>query len=570
MTRRSPALCLPLLLAACASPPQRRFEADREVYRALEARRTAVPAAIGSLDVDEAECRGRAARAAAARVEVDLDGALRLAAAASREYRARREDVYLKALSFTAERHRFRTQFALGGTGSIARDEGSSTVTGRPEASLSRNLESGGAFVLNLATDFLKSVGTSPAETARTLLSANLSLPLARGASREVARESLTQSERDVLYELRGFARFQQEFTDRIATSFYRLLQQRDTVANEELTAKSLERVLERSRAFGPEGAGRLPDFEVDQARQDLLRAKDRVVRAQQAFENALDQMKLELGLAPSTVLVPRADALDVLRARGIERVDGDLARALAAARMQRLDLASARDQADDAGRKVKVAADGLGPQVDLNLGGALTGPATQPLAVRRMAGSGSAGLDVSLPVERLAERNAYRLALVQEDRARRAVEELDDRIAADVRRAWRTLEQARTSYDIQLEGVRLATRRVESADLNLQYGKASTRDVLEAEDALIEARNALTAALIDHAVARLDLERDTGELRPDVWAASRPPPPPAPPPPSAPPPPPPSATAPPVAPAAPAVPAPPLTPPAGTPVPPK
>ena len=565
MKRRAPLLLIALAaVPACASPQQRKAEADREVYRALEARKPCVPAAVGPLDIDAAECRGRAARAAPARVELDFEGALRLSAEASREYRAAREDVYLSALSFTAARHSFRNQYALGGTGSLTRDEDGGGATGSPTGSVSRNLESGGSFVLKLATDFLKTLAGNPAAPGVTILSSSLVLPLLRGSGREVARESLTQAERDMLYELRSFARFQQEFTVEVATSFYRVLQQRDTVTNEELTAKSLERVLERTKEFGPDGVGRVPDFEVDQARQDVLKARQRVILAQQSYEESLDRFKLTLGLPAATTLVPKDDALDVLRRRGLEPVAFDLERSLATARAQRLDLENARDQGEDATRKVAVAANGLGAQVDLTLGAALTGPGGQPYNVKGMKGLGTAGLDVSLPVERLAERNAYRAALVQEDRARRAVEALDDQIVVSVRSAWRTLEQAKASYAIQLEGVRLATRRVESADLQLQTRRATTRDVLEAEDALIEARNALTAALIDHAVARLDLERDTGVLRPDEWATGRPPPAPSLSDASSVPPPPPPPTA------TPAVPAAPLPPAAGAPTAPK
>jgi hypothetical protein len=91
-----------------------------------------------------------------------------------------------------------------------------------------------------------------------------------------------------------------------------------------------------------------------------------------------------------------------------------------------------------------------------------------------------------------------------------------------EIRQAWRTLAAARKSYELQQEGLRLATRRVDSADLNLQAGKATTRDLLEAEQARVEARNALTAALVAFAVARLELERDAGILRPDETAAGR------------------------------------------------
>jgi outer membrane protein TolC len=117
--------------------------------------------------------------------------------------------------------------------------------------------------------------------------------------------------------------------------------------------------------------------------------------------------------------------------------------------------------------------------------------------------------------VDRVVERNEYRGAQIEALAARRAVEGLHDAVVAAVRQALRTLERARQSRRIQEEGVRVAERRVEAATLNLELGRGEIRDRLEAEDALIEARNALTEALVDHAVARLELERDTGTLLP-------------------------------------------------------
>src|SRR5205085_974129 len=98
-----------------------------------------------------------------------------------------------------------------------------------------------------------------------------------------------TQAERDVLYALRDFARFQQEFAVEVATTYLRTLQQRDTLENEAQSYASLERLLERVTEFGK--AGRAADFDVDRTRQDLLSAEDRRVRAQQQYEAALDAM---------------------------------------------------------------------------------------------------------------------------------------------------------------------------------------------------------------------------------------------------------------------------------------
>jgi len=73
---------------------------------------------------------------------------------------------------------------------------------------------------------------------------------------------------------------------------------------------------------------------------------------------------------------------------------------------------------------------------------------------------------------------------------------------------------QARESYRIQLEAVALAERRVDSTALFLQAGRAEVRDVLEAQEDLVNAQNALTAALVDYRVAELNLQRDMGVLQ--------------------------------------------------------
>jgi outer membrane protein TolC len=59
-----------------------------------------------------------------------------------------------------------------------------------------------------------------------------------------------------------------------------------------------------------------------------------------------------------------------------------------------------------------------------------------------------------------------------------------------------------------------LNERRIESANLNLQAGRASTRDILEAQQALVDARNSLTSARVDYYLSQLALWRDMELLR--------------------------------------------------------
>ena len=91
---------------------------------------------------------------------------------------------------------------------------------------------------------------------------------------------------------------------------------------------------------------------------------------------------------------------------------------------------------------------------------------------------------------------------------------------------ALRTLLQARESYKIQAQAVALARRRVTSTNLFLQAGRAQIRDVLEAQESLVSAQNALTAALVDYRVAELELQRDMGVLAIDekgLWREYKP-----------------------------------------------
>ena len=98
--------------------------------------------------------------------------------------------------------------------------------------------------------------------------------------------------------------------------------------------------------------------------------------------------------------------------------------------------------------------------------------------------------LAMDLPIDRLPERNAYRASLIALEASTRRAEEAADNIVADLRAALRNLEAARESYEIQQGAVTLAERRRESTELNLEAGRANTRDVLESQEDLVDAQN--------------------------------------------------------------------------------
>ncbi len=512
-----PRVLLLALLCVLLAPGCRSFTkeaADEEVYALLDSRRSDVAELQGTLDIESKERLAEAIRKREAFL-LTLRDALELGTVASRDYRRQRENVYIAALDLTRALNRFRPLWDAGGSLDVRGDENGSQLDASLGLTLQRAFERGGSVVIGLASDFLRDLSGDPLRVAQSILNASVTLPLMRGSGELVARESLTQAERNLMYALRTYARFQQSFTVDIATRFYRALQSRDSWQNSEARYKSLTLLVAEQRDQAE--AGRLPKFEVDQVEQDLLASDDTRQRRKNAYVTAIDRLKLDLGI-PVTAEVELDDSdLEALRKAGPQAAPHSRESALELALARRLDLHTQRDREADAQRQVLIAKDGLRAGLDLRLGGDLSTPREQPLNFGRAEASGRAGIDLDLPLERTAERNAHRRALIDAGRARRDRERLEDTVVFEVRDAYRSLAEARRSYEIQKDSLGLAERRVESTELLLERGDVKTRDRLDAENSLVSARNAVTAALVDHALALLGLDRDVGTLRVDA-----------------------------------------------------
>jgi len=524
-----------ILFAGC-SASRYKEDADREAYEIIRAKQMAalgldrsfsiesrhvdsldglprrVPEPLG--DPDEAPPQPVAM--------LSMVDALDLASRNSREYQSRKEDVFIGALDLGLARYRYGPILSSNLSAAYKKTEGDETVGGDGNLGLSKLFADGTRFTADLSTDLLMHLVRSPREAASSIITATLTKPLWKGAGVRIAQENLLQAERDMVYRIREFAQYHREFAVGIASSYYRVLQSRDSVTNSWNNYQNLAQQYERTEMMAE--AGRLPQFEVDQAKQNELRAKDSYVRSKQSYQQSIDQFKLKLGLPADSAVGFDPQELVALRERGIEHPEMSAEQAVDLALEKRLDLNNAYDQVADAGRKVAVAENGLAAGIDLVLLSSVPSHDNQPAAFRTEKGTYSAGLDVDLPLDRRSERNTYRVALISEERSKRSASLFEDQVKLNVRDAWRKLQEAKASYDIQQDSQELAEKRVESTTMLQDAGRASTRDVLEARDALLEAQNAVTKALIDHMIARLEFWRDIGILDVDengMWKES-------------------------------------------------
>jgi outer membrane protein TolC len=255
---------------------------------------------------------------------------------------------------------------------------------------------------------------------------------------------------------------------------------------------------------------------------QDWLTARDTLVVARERYQQALDEFKITLALPTDANIWLDPNALENLKKMQIAKVPYSAAEAVDTALLNRLDLANSADSVDDAERKVIVAENNLAAELDLVASTNVS--STGQTRVGRLPlhlGDYTLGMQADLPLDRLAERNAYRESLITLTRATRQYDLDKDNVALEVRQAYRQLDEAAQRYQIQKSSLDLAERRVESTNMLLQEGRASTRDLLDSQDALLAAQNNLTGALVDHTVAKLSFYRDIGALqvKPDgMW----------------------------------------------------
>ena len=516
-------------VAGC-SPERYKAEADKEVYQIIDDKwqdgfgnksnyiisDSNIPASPNDVRVEKAIPESGV---------ITLVQAVALATAHNRDYQRQKEQLYLTALDLTLARHRFARRWFGTVDASYLRNSDDEQVGSDAGTGFNQLLADGAQVSTSIAIDWTRFLTGDPRTSLGSVLSASVTQPLLRGSGRKIVQENLTQAERNALYQIRAFNRYRQSFVVLIVSDYYRVLQQRDVVTNAENNYNS--RVESRKRLEMEAEAGRKPPFEVDQARQSELKARDSYIQVQQSYEQLLDEFKITLSLPTSTQVVLDQNELKALEGMGITEPGYELDAAIEAAMVQRLDLANSADTVDDAERKVVVAADNLGAELNLvGSASAASPPGTNVRRVQFQNGTYALGLEADLPFDRKAERNAYREALIALEQRQREYQNDVDEVELDVRRAYRQLQEFAERYRTQKTSLAVAETRVESTTFLLQAGRVTTRDLLESQDALLSAQNDVTEALVSHAIAKLSFFRDIGvlQVRPDgMWEQAGP-----------------------------------------------
>ncbi len=446
---------------------------------------------------------------------LSLHEALEIAVRSSRDYVTRKESLYLTALGLTGTRYDFGPKLTAALSYTFAdSDTSNASHAAGATAGVAQKLPWGGNVSLSANQDLTDNVGATNPRTFDSGVAIALTQPLLRGFGSEVANEALTQAERDTLYAIRDFELFREDFSIHVASSYYDLVQQKQTVENQRRNMENLAE--ERRKAEALFQVGRKSELEFLRAKRSELTSKNDLIEAEENLRLALDRFRIFLGL-------PDTDHVDVQPEEPpFVAIDYDVNSAIKCALANRLDFLNARERLEDAARNLRISKNGLLPDLTLTAGYNLAADADPSFVHQGLDhDSYSAGLNLSLPVDRTLDRNAWQGARIRYQQNLRAFELFKDELVVNVQSTFRQLERHRQSVEIQRELIGDQEHNLRIAQILFEKGDNSNRDVVDAQQSLLDAKNSLIREQVSYEIARLGLLRDLGVLFIDehgVW----------------------------------------------------
>jgi hypothetical protein len=642
-------------LSAPVPPRRRRPDLTPEQFLASEAIASGMAGILvpGAINFNEAEAAGLPTNSRP--YVLTMEQAFTLSLINARVYQFNLEQLYAVSLAVTLQRFAFQPQFFFGLSPVTGVINQSFATGGAPGGFPTSNINSSTQFIyrtretgtpastLNIGTiagfgkafnsgakllagfanqvvfNFIGKNAFQP--TVQSALPLTIVQPFLRGGGRAVTLENLTQAERNLLYQIRSFAKFRQEFTVAVLVGgsiptlgtnittqgftgggnsdpvigYINVLQDLQEVENDRKNIAAFEQLVKVYRELIEGESSGLSQLQLDQVESGLQNARLALVGDKVTYRSDLDSFKMQMGLPPDTPLILDRgltnpfkrvfDAIDewqrnprrrledlpnfarqlpdlediVVDGRSVLEVypkdeSGQLQPAnedkledllLAAERVSlehRLDLMNARAALYDSWRQIRVTANALRGVFNITLTNQFLTPptTTNPFAFVDQAKQFSLVLNAELPLVRLSERNNFRAAIINYERARRTLQSTEDFLKLQLRQDIRNAQLQYLTYEISRRNFILVIRQKDQAFEQIiappqqvggaaagggggqagQQGAIQTTNLVNFQSQLLNLENTLVRSWQTYQLYRLQTYRDLGTLPYDEWEA--------------------------------------------------
>jgi len=443
-----------------------------------------------------------------------LPRAVEIAIANNVDMQTKREKVRDVALSLVAVRRGYYPQWhalITGATGEQGRTvdrirtniprDGSTQAIG-----LTQVLPFGGSMSLDFGGTFNKT-DQNIESTYAPLARVSLTQPLLRGAGHDLQQEPLTIAKRALLDSLRTYRMQREDFAINVIGNFLGMQVLRAKCQNLQVKRDATDLLARKEQVFYE--LGRETELEVLRATQESLLVQQDLLNYDLDLRNRMELFAITLNF-PTDATLELAEFLMPYQKLQIGRDE-----AVRTALKNRLDLQAAEDDVEDSARRLKFAHRNLLPNLDVTVSADM-GNTNMHAGDGVIQDNFSAGFSLSLPLERTRERLDLYFAWQAVQQDQRELDYARSFVTQAIHGSVNNIKRLESLMDIQDLIIRSGNKRSAAAQFLLERGKASSREVIDANTIRIDAMNRKLDILLEHYLAMLRLKRDMGILNLD------------------------------------------------------
>jgi outer membrane protein TolC len=416
----------------------------------------------------------------------------------------------VQLLSLEVIRHGYGpvlTDLAASATYTDATNQRLGTGTESVSLGVSQKLPFGGSAGVSYAHGASQVSGPDVYSGALTV---TLTQPLLKGFGPRVSAEALVSAERNLAYNRRTFEFRRQSLLISIVEVYFGLLQQENSIRNFERNLENIKKQARRAQIR--EQFGQVTRTDVFRSQLEVTKAESSLAQAKEAVKLAQDAFKLDLGLPPEFAIALAAEVVEYhAGAMGVDE-------AVQLALQNNPDWLNAPLKLEDARRTLAIARNGTLPQLDLTASHTWNTTSEQHLfaSYGLDSRSWSVGATMAFPIDNYVNHREYEQAVITYRQAEREFLRLRDRLVADVQGRFINLRQSELAMQFAERAIGDAEKAARLAEFDYERGLATNRDVLDAQEGLLEARNSYQAALVAARIQQFRLLQFVGKLQTD------------------------------------------------------
>lgn len=344
--------------------------------------------------------------------------------------------------------------------------------------------------------------------------------PLLRGAGLLPNRGPIIVAQRNLDQSRANFRRQVATVILNAVQQYWNVVQARENLTVEQNLLAQAQQSYNHDKQALEKGA--LPPLDIYRSESEVASRRVTEIQAEYAVKQAEDVFRNAIGAD----IDPNIRALDLDLTQNPEPSDElltvDIASELQKALANRPDLEAQRLQLSSDDLNIKIAHNGLKPQLSLTLnysGAGLNTTTNGPFleALDQTFGFSQptygGGLTLNLPIRNYAAKSAFASAQVNKRRDLYSDRQIREQITLDVANAVHQLEQSKLSMEAAKIALNLAQKNLQAEQRKYELGAETLYVLLETQSELAQAEQSVIQAQVGYQLAVASVYYSTGEL---------------------------------------------------------